>query len=113
MTHLPSHFSQRRPADMPICFLHITRSGWCLAINQLLSIINYSCCIIVKSLYKILTSMLSLRMPYTTWIPGRWKAACFSKLFALKVPSKTSPLLSLVKSFSEAKIKLLWNFFAD
>jgi len=31
MTHLPSHFSQRRPIAMPGCFRHMMRSGWCFA----------------------------------------------------------------------------------
>lgn len=33
MTHLPSHFSQRRPMAIPASLRHITRSGWCFAIS--------------------------------------------------------------------------------
>ena len=35
MTHLPSHFSHRRPMAMPGCLRHMIRSGWCFAIALL------------------------------------------------------------------------------
>ena len=31
ITHLPSHLSQSLPMEIPDCFLHIIRSGWCFA----------------------------------------------------------------------------------
>ena len=32
--HLPSHFSHSRPTEMPGCFRHMIRSGWCFAIGS-------------------------------------------------------------------------------
>ena len=42
MTHLPSHFSQRRPMAIPGCLRHMMRSGWCFAILSLLSRLSSS-----------------------------------------------------------------------